>query len=173
MSEPNDSKPLASDQSKQSSSEVEDPTKFEISGCLVVEKDEPRRYKCEITLFNHPSKDLSELPVIEPLGRIKVIYISDSKKKKDNRDPIQLCLVSGQLSKIVFEDNLDDVKWKKKLEVVLRFVEGTIKYTSDEGEKTNESVQEWTLEIKDKPKDVLGKTYWVYNDLVPQNQNTR
>lgn len=167
----NESKTQPSEQSEQPSSPVEDPPKLDSSGYLIVKPEKPLRYKCEIRLFNaardDPKEGLVDLDITEPLGSVEIEYISDTVLYKKNRT-IKLHLDPACRGAVFFEDGFHDITWSLYLMIRLRFNVGTVVYCSKEGMRRNESVQYWTIEIKDKPDGCLGGKYPFFTDhLLP------
>lgn len=159
MPEPNDSpKPPSSDQPNQYSSGEDKAPKIDIGGWLTVEKEEPRKYTFKISFFNGPNKELGDLPLVEPLGEVKIKYTPDCGQQ-EVRYPIRLCRDHDRLSTVIFKDNFQDISWKNSLDVQIQFDKGMIRYASGTGVQTNDVQVERTLKIKDKPANVLGGTY--------------
>lgn len=157
MTKPNEPpKPLSSNQSKQSSSKIEE-AQVDVNGWLVVEEKKPRRYTFKIALFNGPNKELADLRLFGPLGEVTVTYTPDSGQPKV-RDPIKLCLDKGRISTVFFKDGFNDIIWNDVLDITVHFDKGTITFKSETGVRTN-AVMEWTLKIENKPEEVLGMTY--------------
>lgn len=130
---------------------------IDVNGCLVVEKEEPRRYKFTIALFNGSNKELSDLRLVGPPGHVAVLYSPDLGQRIF-RKSIPLRRDEDRIATVFFEDKFDDIIWNDVLEISILFYKGTIHFESVTGVQTN-AANEWTLKIKNKPGDVFGMTY--------------